>query len=80
MPRIPLLPCPPIAWLDATSALQMLRIIQEEISNVLVHAEATVITIGCRVSLRGAREGIAVSLKHNGRGMTEGRKAKGGAA
>jgi len=72
------LPCPPIEWLDATSALQMLRIIQEGISNVLVHAEATVITIGCRVSMRDGREGIAVSLKDNGRGLSEGHKAKGG--
>lgn len=64
-------PCPPLPWLDATSALQMLRIIQEGVSNVLTHAQATTIVIGCEASVRGARTGIVVSLRDNGRGFAK---------
>jgi signal transduction histidine kinase len=62
-------PCPPLLWLDATSALQMLRIIQEGVSNVLTHANATTIIIGCEASVSGEQKGITVSLKDNGRGF-----------
>ena len=62
-------PCPPLPWLDAASALQMLRIIQEGVSNVLTHARATTITISCESSMKDDREGIAVSLKDNGCGF-----------
>lgn len=62
-------PCPPLPWLDAASALQMLRIIQEGVSNVLTHAHATTITISCESRMKDDRKGIAVSLKDNGCGF-----------
>jgi signal transduction histidine kinase len=61
--------CPPLPWLDATNALQMLRIIQEGIANILAHARATRLEIDCQPHQRGDREGIRIVLADNGRGF-----------
>jgi signal transduction histidine kinase len=41
---------PNLPWLDATAALQILRIVQESIANVIKHARARCITIETRVA------------------------------
>ncbi len=60
---------PPLPWLDAVGALHILRILQEGISNVLKHADATEIAIDCIACRRDDRDGVLVTLADNGRGM-----------
>jgi signal transduction histidine kinase len=62
-------PCGPLAWLDATNALHVLRIFQEAIGNVLTHSGATEVRIGCREETVGDVSGIAAYVADNGRGF-----------
>ncbi len=61
--------CRPLAWLDATNALHVLRIFQEAIGNVLTHSGATEMRIGCREQLRDGVPGIAAYVADNGCGL-----------
>jgi signal transduction histidine kinase len=61
--------CPPLPWLDAVNALQMLRIVQEAISNVLAHANAHVIEIGAWPLQFEGRDGIETWISDNGIGF-----------
>ena len=56
---------PPLDWLDPRSALHVLRILQEGISNILQHAGASTL----RVSTAEADDGVVVCLVDNGRGF-----------
>jgi signal transduction histidine kinase len=56
---------PALPWLDPPSALQVLRIVQELISNALRHAGATQL----RLSLTHAADGLRVDLSDNGQGF-----------
>jgi signal transduction histidine kinase len=56
---------PPLVWLDPRSALHILRILQEGISNVMQHAGATEL----RVATVQEAQGVAVILTDNGRGF-----------
>lgn len=62
-------PCRPLAWLDATNALHVLRIFQEAIGNVLTHSGASEMRIGCREEMRDGVAGIAAYVADNGRGF-----------
>lgn len=62
-------PCRPLAWLDATNALHVLRIFQEAIGNVLTHSGANEMRIGCREETRDGVVGIAAYVADNGRGF-----------
>lgn len=62
-------PCRPLAWLDATNALHILRIFQEAIGNVLTHSGASEMRIGCREETRDGVVGIAAYVADNGRGF-----------
>jgi signal transduction histidine kinase len=55
----------PLTWLDPSRTLHLLRILQEAISNVLKHAEATHIA----VRLARTRDGIEVEVRDDGRGF-----------
>jgi len=57
---------PPLEWLDPRSALHILRILQEGISNVMQHAGATEL----RVATAQEAAGVAVILLDNGSGFT----------
>jgi signal transduction histidine kinase len=61
--------CRPMAWLDATNALHVLRIFQEAIGNVLTHSGATEMRIGCREQPRDGVPGIAAYVADNGCGL-----------
>jgi signal transduction histidine kinase len=63
--------CPPLPWLDAVNALQALRIIQEAIGNILTHANATVLEIGCSPNRLGDHDGIQAVIKDNGVGFDQ---------
>ena len=56
---------PALDWLDPTSALQILRIVQESIANVLRHTRATEIRVGTVAEASGVR----VSIEDNGQGF-----------
>lgn len=62
-------PCPSLTWLDAVNALQALRIIQEAISNILTHANATTLESECSPKRLGDRDGIQAVIKDNGVGF-----------
>ncbi|MBE1161400.1 sensor histidine kinase [Dyella sp. 7MK23] len=56
---------PALSWLDPSSALNILRIVQECIANVLRHTRATVI----RVATSAAADGVQVIIEDNGQGF-----------
>ena len=63
-------PCPPLPWLDPQTALHILRIIQEAISNVITHSGARVLSIGCRPLTLAGREGLMTSIGDDGVGVS----------
>lgn len=56
---------PTLTWLDPSSALHILRIVQESIANILRHTRATEI----RVSTALEATGVRVSIEDNGQGF-----------
>lgn len=62
-------PCPTLAWLEPQAALHVLRIAQEAISNVLIHAHASKLEIGCKPESRDSVAGILISICDNGAGF-----------
>jgi signal transduction histidine kinase len=56
---------PPMLWLDQHNALHILRILQEAITNVIKHAQATEILM---VTQAGA-ETVSITVADNGRGF-----------
>ena len=56
---------PPLDWLDPTSALHILRIVQESIANILRHTRATQIRVGTAKEATGVR----VTIEDNGQGF-----------
>lgn len=62
---------PPLAWLDAPQALDILRVVQEIVSNTLKHARATEVAISVTVGAAApdAAPFVLLSLKDNGKGF-----------
>jgi len=61
---------PPLPWLDPSHALQVLRIVQEALANVIKHARATVINISAWPTAHNAeRAGVVVRITDNGIGF-----------
>jgi signal transduction histidine kinase len=61
---------PPLPWLDASAALQVLRIVQEVLTNVLKHAGAHTVTL--RTAVRRDEAGhdwVRVTIEDDGRGF-----------
>ncbi|HEV7776846.1 MAG TPA: sensor histidine kinase [Luteibacter sp.] len=56
---------PALDWLDRTSALHILRIIQESLSNILHHTLAVQIRVGTSLEAGG----VQVSIEDNGQGF-----------
>lgn len=56
---------PNLAWLDPSSALHILRIVQESIANILHHTQASEI----RVSTAVETAGVVVTIEDNGQGF-----------
>ncbi|RST50159.1 sensor histidine kinase, partial [Variovorax sp. DXTD-1] len=56
---------PALEWLDPTSALHILRIVQESIANILRHTRATEI----RVATAADASGVQVTIEDNGQGF-----------
>ncbi|WP_448956033.1 ATP-binding protein [Labrys neptuniae] len=60
---------PELDWLDAPSALHVLRILQESISNTMGHSQATQLTFKCKLALLSGRPGLRVEIADNGSGF-----------
>lgn len=61
---------PPLHWLDPSSALQVLRIVQETLSNILKHAKATEVSISTSpASADDGHPGALIKITDNGRGF-----------
>ncbi|WP_076591422.1 sensor histidine kinase [Herminiimonas arsenitoxidans] len=56
---------PTLTWLDPTSALHILRIVQESIANILRHTSANEIRVGTAIDANG----VTVSIEDNGQGF-----------
>ena len=61
---------PPLTWLDSASALHVLRIIQEVLTNVIKHSGATHIVLETREAPGSAGEGVEVLITDNGQPFT----------
>jgi signal transduction histidine kinase len=68
---------PELAWLDSANALHVLRIFQEAFGNILGHANASRIMVGCRMELRDGRPGVAIEVADNGQGFDPAEQPKG---
>ncbi|GLS21640.1 hypothetical protein GCM10007874_46570 [Labrys miyagiensis] len=60
---------PELEWLDAPSALHVLRILQESISNTMGHSKATQLSFKCKMALLMGRPGLRVEVADNGSGF-----------
>ncbi|MFZ6759887.1 ATP-binding protein [Undibacterium sp. Ji50W] len=60
---------PALAWLEPSSALHILRIVQEGIANILRHTHATEIRVGTTL----ATDGVQVTITDNGQGFDVGK-------
>ncbi len=65
---------PPLQWLDATAALQVLRIVQETLTNTLKHARAHSV----RITVRGDGQHVEVCVSDDGQGFDVEAMARGG--
>ena len=63
-------PCPAVQWLDAGSALHLLRLVQESVSNTLKHANASEIGFHCEPMSWNGIDGVQIRIEDNGRGFT----------
>lgn len=61
---------PSLPWLDAVGALHILRILQEAVSNILAHAEASNIAVDCIGAPYQGAAGVLVSIHDDGHGFT----------
>lgn len=60
---------PELDWLDAPSALHVLRILQETVSNAMGHSKASQLTFKCKMALLQGRPGLRVEIADNGGGF-----------
>ncbi len=58
---------PPLAWLDSASALHILRIVQEVLTNVIKHSGATRIAVGTHEAINDGVRGVEIVITDNGR-------------
>jgi signal transduction histidine kinase len=69
---------PPVPWLDAPQALDILRVVQEIITNTLKHAHATQLRIAAQVvHPPGQPSAVLLTLADNGQGFSQGAQQEG---
>ncbi|MEQ1540140.1 MAG: ATP-binding protein, partial [Sphingorhabdus sp.] len=69
---------PMLPWLDSTNTLQLLRLVQEAVSNALVHSGATQLIFRCMPLSQAEKEGIAIEIEDNGNGFDPSEKTRAG--
>ena len=65
-------PSPLLPWLDPVGALHLLRILQETISNILMHAGARLVDVGCAPESRDGVPGVVIVIADDGHGFDTG--------
>lgn len=60
---------PPLNWLGPQETLQIMRMVQEVLTNVLKHAQATNIRIATRTLENGGVASVAIEIEDNGIGF-----------
>jgi signal transduction histidine kinase len=60
---------PRLEWMDAGSALQILRIVQESLTNVLKHAQAQSVVLATDLHDDGGRQWVRVTVTDDGGGF-----------
>ncbi len=68
-------PIPDVPWFDSGHALQLMRILQEAITNVLKHASASNITLSCEAAMQDDSAGILLQIADDGVGVVAGERA-----
>jgi signal transduction histidine kinase len=58
-----------LTWLDAKSALNLLRIVQEALANIVAHARAAAISIIAQNADRDGEEGVRIAVVDDGVGF-----------
>lgn len=58
---------PPLPWLDAQSALHVLRVLQEVLTNIVKHSDARAITVSTAEADRAQVPGVEVRITDDGR-------------
>lgn len=64
--------CDPLEWMDASHSLHLLRLLQEALSNILQHADATTITLACKPDTLERKAGLRISILDDGKGFEPG--------
>lgn len=70
-------PVPPIEDFSSEHALQLLRIVQEAITNTIKHANATLISLRCYPENKNGKDGIVIQIHDNGEGFESDAKSVG---
>ncbi len=65
-------PSPVLPWLDPVGALHLLRILQETISNILMHAGARLVDVACAPESRDGAPGVVIVIADDGHGFDPG--------
>jgi signal transduction histidine kinase len=60
---------PELKWLDAVNALHVMRLFQQAVSNIVEHAQASIITVKCASDYSENKAGISITVKDNGVGF-----------
>jgi signal transduction histidine kinase len=58
-----------LEWLEPISALHILRLLQEAISNMITHSGANIVTLACKSAYKNNEEGIEIMIQDNGIGF-----------
>ncbi|MEL6876075.1 MAG: ATP-binding protein, partial [Pseudomonadota bacterium] len=66
--------CDPLEWMDASHSLHLLRLVQEALSNILQHAQATTITLACKPDTFERKTGLRISIVDDGTGFEPGNR------
>jgi signal transduction histidine kinase len=67
-----------LPWLDAVGALHVLRILQEAVSNTLMHGSAQTISVRCANRVQNGVEGVVVEVADDGIGFDQETPRRGG--
>lgn len=62
-------PLPAIDWFEPEQALNLMRLVQEAITNVIKHAHASQVRIACGEVEHGGRAGVFIEISDNGIGF-----------
>ena len=61
---------PALAWLDASSGMHILRILQDVLTNILKHSRADSLRLCTSTEVRDGRNGIVILVEDNGQPFT----------